>query len=302
MRKELLVLIVGSLIVVASISVYFVTRPRAGCYLAGALVATPTRFSFDLKKALQFYINLSTPLGLEAEYPGSKTVWLADDQALDYYSLLKIYNATGDSRALTIAAQINRSASAWGGLYAYWNPAFEAFGCYPTNTDVLWGRDVTVNPSVSGYVVRATVFSWNPTYSYLLSADQLAYRALLSLNQRDYHAAETNFALLSLIWISSGGQGFADAGFYLLGNLYQSYKLALYIISWNQLLNNPTTRSFATGYMPIVNAVSSLMSKLQSSGGGVWTGYKFSGGTMLYGEGISLANGETTSLFVLADS
>jgi hypothetical protein len=90
-----------------------------------------------MKKAEQFYSSLLTPLGLEAEYPGSKTIWLADDQALDYNSLLVISNRTGDSGALAMAAQINKSAAAWGGLYEYWNPAFEAFGCYPSSTDVL---------------------------------------------------------------------------------------------------------------------------------------------------------------------
>jgi hypothetical protein len=105
-----------------------------------------------------------------------------------------------------------------------------------------------------------------------------------------------------MMWVASGGQGFSDAAFYLQAHLYQSYKLALYIIVWNQLANNPTTRHFATSYKSIVEGVFSLMSNLQSSSGGVWTGYKFSGGTMIYGQDISLANGETTSLFVLADS
>ncbi|MGD0318787.1 MAG: hypothetical protein ABSB56_03720 [Nitrososphaerales archaeon] len=43
------------------------------------------------------------------------------------------------------------------------------------------------------------------------------------------------------------------------------------------------------------------MSKLQSSAGGVWTGYRVSNGQIPYGSGISLTNGETTSLFIIAE-
>jgi len=258
-------------------------------------------FTFDIGKALQFYLSLKTPLGLEAEYPQSKTVWLADDQALDYYALQRIYNVTGNSTALATAAEINESAKEWGGLYAYWNPAFEAFGCYPTSPEVLWGRDVTVNESVQGYAVRATEFSWNPVYPYPLFADQLAFRTLLYLHLGDYRSAETAFALLSGMWTVSRGQGFTDLALRQQGGLYQSYKLALYIIAWNQLEGNPATQRFAAGYQSIVMKVLQLMANLQSSGGGVWTGYRFSEGKMVFGENVTVANGETTSLFILAD-
>jgi len=301
MRGAILALIAASTIVVASVAGYFATVPRAGCSLEGAQAPSRVWFTFDIDRALQFYLSLKTPLGLESDYPQSKTVWLADDQALDYYALQKIYNVTGNSTALAAAAEINRSAEDWGGLTAYWNPAFEAFGCYPAGSDVLWGRDVTINGSVQGYSVRATEFSWGPVYPYPLFADQLAYRTLLYLHRGDYALAEGTFTELSWMWALSHGQGFADLALWQQGGLYQSYKLALYVIAWNQLEGNPATQGFASAYGSTVMKVLQLMAQLQSGDGGVWTGYRFSGGTMVYGENVTVANGETTSLFILAD-
>jgi len=301
MRKGVLALIAGSLVVCATFSAYLVTTPRVGCLLEGTPAPSRVWFTFDIYKALQFYLALRTPLGLEAEYPQSKTVWIADDQALDYYALQKIYNITGNSTALAAATEINESARNWGGLYAYWNPAFEAFGCYPASSDVLWGTDVTIKGSVDGYAVRATEFSSDPLYPISLFADQLAYRTLLYLHLGDYFIAEGMFASLSGMWTVSGGQGFTDLALWQQGGLYQSYKLALYVIVWNQLEDNPATQQFAAGYSSIVMKVLQLMANLQSSGGGVWTGYRFSGGKMVYGGNLTAANGETTSLFILAD-
>jgi hypothetical protein len=301
MHKGVLALVACFLVVAAGFTAYLATTPRAGCYMEGTRAPSRVWFTFSIEKALQFYLSLKTPLGLEREYPQSTTVWLADDQALDYYALQKIYNVTGNSTALAASDEINGSARGWGGLYAYWNPAFEAFGCYPTDADVLWGRDVTVNKSVQGFAVKATEFSWDPVYPYPLFADQLAYRTLLYLHLGDYRAAEGEFALLSGMWAVSGGQGFADLALWQQGGLYQSYKLALYVIAWNQLEDNPATQSFASGYASIVGGVLQLMANLQSSGGGVWTGYRFSDGKMVYGDNVTAANGETTSLFILAD-
>jgi len=42
------------------------------------------------------------------------------------------------------------------------------------------------------------------------------------------------------------------------------------------------------------------MSRLQASDGGVWTNYKVESGQLDFGQSVSLENGETTSLFVLA--
>lgn len=40
-------------------------------------------------------------------YPGSNTIYLSDDQALDYCALLNIYNSTRNSTALSLATEIN---------------------------------------------------------------------------------------------------------------------------------------------------------------------------------------------------
>jgi hypothetical protein len=75
------------------------------------------------------------------------------------------------------------------------------------------------------------------------------------------------------------------------------------VIAWKAL--NQSDHQFAQTYVSTVNSASTIMSSLQSNGssgwpGGVWTGYRYDNGQLLYGNGVSLENGETTSLFVLA--
>ena len=257
-------------------------------------------FSFNEALAVSFYSQLSTSTGLEEEYPGSHTIWLADDQALDYYALLSTYNSTHDSDALRLAQEISGSIAQWGGFYKYWNPALEVIGSYANTTEDVCGTDQTIGVS-QGYTVKAVVFNSCPGFQYSLFADLLAYHVLLDLHGQDCGGAESEFSTLSSMW---DGHGFVDEPFQS-EHIYQSYKLAAYVIVWKVLNQNPSTRQFAQSYVSTVNDAAGIMSSLQSNGssgwaGGVWTGYRFSNGHLVYGNGVSLENGETTSFFVLA--
>jgi len=287
---------------IASLAGYFFVIPYYYCEGESAPASFSPTFSFNNGNAVKFYDNLMTPIGLETPYNGSKTVWLSDDQGLDYSALMKIYSSTGNATSLKIASEIKSSIQQWGGFYAYWNPVFEVFGSYPNSTAVISGNDITVGMS-GGYTINTTKFTPNPGFNYSEYADQLAYRVLLNLHNGNYCAAESSFNMLSGMWSSSGGKGFADKAFQDDPlHIYQSFKLALYIITWKALANVSATQRFALGYQTTAAEVAALMSSLQSPTGGVWTGYKFSAnGQMVFGQSISLTNGETTSLFVLAN-
>lgn len=256
-------------------------------------------FSFNESIAVGFYGSLMSPLGLFTDYPGSHTVWLADDQALDYFALLGLYYTTESSTALSLAQQVNSSIAGWGGFYKYWNPVFEVFGGYNTTMDVC-GTNQGISVA-QGYTIDATVFKPCPGFQYSLFADLLAYHVLLDIHEGNYTAAESEFSQLSGMW---DGHGFSDQPFQQdPTQTYQSYKLADYVIAWKALADDSFTRQFALGYDSTVHGVAAVMSKLQSSAGGVWTGYRVSNGQISYVDGSpSATNGETTSLFILASA
>ncbi len=263
---------------------------------ATTTTTTTATSGFSDGAALGFYEGLNTPLGLLADHPGSNTVWLADDQALDYYALLDVYDSTGNAAALSLANQLNKSIAGWGGLLGYWNPAFEAFGSFPDNTTVMCGINHGINVT-DGYAINATEFKACPGFDYSLFADLLAYRVLLEVHFGNFTGAESDFRTLNGMW---DGYGFRDQPFNQT-HMYQSYKLADYVLAWKSLADEPATAQFAQGCLPTLQGVEAVMSRLQAPTGGVWTGYEASKGQVIFGDEISLTNGETTSLFVLAD-
>jgi hypothetical protein len=265
-----------------------------GC-LSRITLNTYTHFTFNYTAALLYYSSLATPTGLEVVYPGSHTIYLADDQALDYYALLKIYNVTGNPEAISLARRIYSASLVYGGLFKYWNPVFEVVGSYPNTTQPMSGVDVTLG-YIDGYTVRATVFSVNPAFNYSAYADQLAYRVLLYLHLGEYTQAEVVFGRLTKMW---SGVGFADEAY---SGVYQTYKLADYLVAWRALEMHRQTCSFAGSYLGVVKKAVSIISTLQAPSGGVWTGYESVNNSLVYGSGVSLTNGETTSLCILADS
>jgi hypothetical protein len=257
-------------------------------------------YQFNVAAAVGFYENLSTPVGLFTDYPGSHTIWFADDQALDYYALLKAYDTTHNDTALTLAQQVNDSVSKWGGFFRFYNLVFVVIGQYPPDDEVMCANAQPDKVGSSqGYTINATVFSSCPGFQYSLFADHLAYHVISDLHSGNPTKAESDFSELNSTW---DGYGLRDQPFEQdPTHTYQSYKLADYIIAWKSLADNPATAQFAQKYLATVQSVEAVMSKLQSSTGGVWTGYRVTDGQVVYGNGISLTNGETTSLFVLAE-
>jgi len=166
------------------------------------------------------------------DFPNSHQIYLSDDQALDYYSLLQIYRDTNSAEASLLAQGINVTMVQYGGLFHYWNPVFEILGDYgPFGNSTSNGNNVTYGTNGT-YTIKYTNFSANPNFNYSRYSDALAYRVLMDLHYKNYCLAETDFAALNATW---NGYGFVDKA--TAGGLYQSYKLADYLIAWNQLLN-----------------------------------------------------------------
>jgi hypothetical protein len=256
-----------------------------------------SKFTFNDSTAASFFLSLNTPTGLLMEYPGSKTIYLADDQALDCYALQKLYQYTENSRTLSLANQISESSQRYGGLFKFWNAAFVLLGDYPTRWNFTSGHDIPIENTTDGYQIRATTFSnFMGEGDYTKYADLELYFALYNLHSGNFSQAEKAFEIGNSYW---DGNGFTDAAFNKSSRSYASYKLAIDVIVWKALLNNSSTREFALEYSPVIQQAASVMSLLQSSSGGVWTDYKVSGGEVLVGS--SQENGETTSLFILAE-
>jgi len=240
--------------------------------------------------------------GLLQTFPESQVIYLADDQALDYYALQGIFNYTGNSLASSEAQGINNSISSWGGLYDYWNPVFVTMGDYPESWVWSNGIDQQISSFVSNgknYTIMATVFSANPNFEYYNYADQEFYCSLWSLHTGNYTAAENAFEIANRFW---NGYGFADKAFSPSNGFYTSYKLALDLIVWKSLESNANTANFANGYLSEMNNVTSIMSSLQGANGGIWTNYMINNGVVVANTSISLENGESTSLFELANN
>ena len=151
------------------------------------------RFSFNESEALTFYSNISTSLGLVTTFPNSHEIYLSDDQALDYYSLLQIYHDTSNTDATDLAQKINNTMAQYGGLFQYWNPVFEILGNYgPFGNSPANGSDITYGTNGS-YTIKYTNFSANPNFNYSQYSDALAYRVLLDIHHQNYSLAETDF-------------------------------------------------------------------------------------------------------------
>jgi hypothetical protein len=264
----------------------------------GAL-AKPENFtfqgvSFDYKDALNFYASeLNTSLGLMSTTPKGTTIYLSDDQALDYNALLKLYNETGNSTALSLADQIKSSIQRYGGLYGHWNGVFVLFGHYPTPWNFSSGNDITIGTS-GVYTIRSTIFNGviGPV-STSHYADLEMYYAMYNMQVKNYAAAEDAFISTNSLW---NGLGIADKAY---TTTYASYKLALDLVVWEMMENTTQTKQFATQYTPVLSQVASIFSALQGSDGGVYTDYVVTNGLVQH---AGQENGETTSLFVLASA
>ena len=299
MKRSILSIIITALIILGSAYSLFPFQATN----SAESVASSSTFYFSEAKAIDFYLSLNkTGFGLLTDSPGSKSVYLADDQALDYYALSDVYLTTQNSTANSLASQVNTSMLTWGGFFKYWNPVFEILGRYPnTSEPQSAGPPLTIG-NQNGFTINTTEYAPNPNFNYSQYSDQLAYRVLLKLHLGNYSTAESLFKTLNSTW---DGRGFADRAFRngSEAGTYQSYKLALFEIVWNTLQTTPSTKNFSLNFSRTVDNVSLTMSELQSANsGGVWTGYKFTNGQIEFGPLVSSQNGETTSVFVLAAS
>jgi len=255
-------------------------------------------YNFSDKSAISFYKEINTSAGLLTPFPQSNAIYLADDQALNYYSLLNIYNSTRNPIALSLADEINSTMNAkWGGLFKYWNPVFVIL-----RTNETWitengsDRNISTIQTQNGtsYLVKATIFSPNPNFNFTGYVHLELYYCIWNLHVGNYSAAKSAFQIANSYW---NGSGFKDRAFI---RKFTSYKLAVDFLAWKALESNANTTEFADGYQSLIQNMTSIMSKLHASDGGVWTNYEVGNGRVIVGSNISLENGETTSLFVLA--
>jgi hypothetical protein len=271
---------------------YFVTKLEGGQPSAvNFSVYQPT---FNFKQALNFYASeLNTSIGLMSTTPNGTTIYLADDQALDYIALLGLYDKTGNSSALALANQINASIQTYGGLFHNWNAIFVLFGDYQLPWNFSSGNKIIVEQK-GQYTINTTVFNniMGP-YNTAKYTDLELYYAIYNLKTGNYSGAEDAFIAANRLW---NGFGFADAA--VTNNAYSSYKLALDIMVWKILENSSQTEQFAIQYTPELNQVQREFSSFQQGDGGVITDYKITNGAIMP---TGQENGETTSLFVLAD-
>lgn len=311
-RKRKLVILTVALIVM--IIGAFTTFNFSSFYLRqGRPVSVKSDFTFENQTAINFYQSLNTPSGLLKEYPNSSTIYLSDDQQLDHAALVKLGN-------VSLADRIDSTMQvALGGLYGdfnssqcsygNWNGVDVVLGEYmetPCDTKFMWnthsGFDVlassVVIPNSTGYTVKETLWGGQMGSDYVHYADLDLYYCLNQLHYGDYVNAVKAFENVNKMW---NGNGFADAPYQNSSpQEYTSYKLALDLIAFKALMNDSHTEGSVVSYNSTINQVQGMMSKLQFSDGGVISNYQILNGTIQIPLN-TYENGETTSLFVLAE-
>lgn len=295
-----------SLVIVGVIIIAQVSGMKAG----GRPVAVKSTFAFNNQTATSFYNLLETKTGLLSVVPNSSVIYMADDQQLDYAALQKL----GDS---SLADEINQTMlGSYRGLFGSYNPASCTLGywngvdvvmgayfpipCNGSSWNLLIGNDVTVPSSTltnsTGYTLVATRWTGSVGSDYVSYADLDLYYSLNELHYGDYTNAVNAFEKANSFW---NGQGFADRAYNHSGE-YDSYKLALDLIAFRALMNDSHTEASVVSYNSTLNMVQSVMSRLQGGDGGVVTNYLIVNGQVTVPLN-AFENGETTSLFVLAE-
>jgi hypothetical protein len=250
-------------------------------------------FTFNDANALNFLQKLDTPTGLLQTFLGSNTIFLADDQALDYSALIKL----GDN---SLANNISSSITPYGGLYDHWNDVFVLLNQYPSS----WNFSMPFNYPVAtedGYFINVTRFTTPRGSDYETYADLDLYTSMYYLHIKNYSGAITYFQIANSYW---NGYGFADKPNNSSSNGYSSYKLALYLLAYKAIIEDPNTASQISSSTSInltITQVAEIMSKLQGTDGGVFTNYEISNDGSISIKSGTYENGETTSLFVLAE-
>ena len=300
------------LLVVVVIVVSAFEFSRSTVLREGQATVVVSTFAFSNQKAIHFFQSLGTPSGLLRVYPGSTTIYLSDDQQLDYAALTKL----GD---LTLANEVNSTLGlVLSGLYGDFNPASCSYGnwngvdvaiglylpipCQGANWNMYSGQDLSLGwnysklPSGRGFLVEETEWNGPVGSGYARYADLELYYSMNQLHFGDYGDALGAFAHANSMW---NGYGFADQA-YNASIGYTSFKLALDLIAFKELMNNSHTEGSVVAYASTINQVEGIMSRLQGADGGVATNYLITNGAVQTPQN-TYENGETTSLFVLSE-
>ena len=252
-----------------------------------------SNFKFNSSAALIFFQNLETPTGMLETFNGSKTIYLADDQALDYAAILKLNDTS-------LASKVNSSIASYGGLYHYWNAVFTLLGDNPSN-GWNWNqsRDFSFPKTVDNYTISYTDFNQSGVSlgQYEQYADRALYYSYYCLNTGSYGSAIAAFENANSYF---NGYGFADKA-YNSSNQYDSYKLAVDLMVYKALMANQNTEFMISSYSSTISQVQNIMSELQGSDGGVLANYEITSSGLLTHTQTNYENGEATSLFVLAE-
>ena len=121
MRKAVLALTIIILVALGSAVAYYLSAsvPTPSCVGNVESSSYLPTFSFGYASALHFYTTLNTTVGLYTPSPGNTSIYLADDQALDYFALTGIHNSTGNSTAALMASRLQTEIQSWGGFFRY---------------------------------------------------------------------------------------------------------------------------------------------------------------------------------------
>jgi hypothetical protein len=291
------------------------TLTNTGAYTIQSNSVPPDPINMSLQfqdaAALNYYLSLNTSTKLLSDTRGDNTIYLSDDQPLDYNALMDIHSSTGNATALALATQINNTmTSNYGSLYRFWNGVFVVFGDYPSAES--WNITGGVNqalPSDDSYKVFSTVFpvDTNSPVELRQYADIALYYAIWNAEAA---GGGGSLATADKVFLSSqsfcSNYGCKDASNVGQATAYQSFKLALDLIAYKILLETGAFNSVSSLTMTQVNAtidhMIAIANQLQASNGGVYTQYNVEDGIIVpVGSGIALAeNGETTSLFAIA--
>lgn len=281
----------------------------------GKATVVESNFTFSNPAAIRFFQNLSTPTGLLREYVNSNTIYLSDDQQLDYAALMKLGDVSlADKINSTMQVVLGGRYGAFSSTecsYGNWNGVDVVLGMYmqiPCDQNFTWnthsgfvvpaGSSNRNLPNSTGYVVEETLWGGQMGSDYTQYADLDLYYCLNQLHYGNYVDAVKAFENVNSMW---DGHGFADMAYQTSSpKEYTSYKLALDLIAFKALMNNSYTEGSIVSYTSAINQVQTVMSKLQGSDGGVITNYEIVNGQPVVPAG-TFENGETTSLFVLAE-
>ncbi|NJE53875.1 hypothetical protein E3E28_01420 [Thermococcus sp. 21S9] len=211
-------------------------------------------------------------------YPDNETIWLANDNILAV-GALKLLNSS-------LWRNVSRSLAAYG-------------VSYNGRVDPLLGRplDGFYCPEVKT-LGRINSKRFNATFTLKLEtanrscvmrdwrsyADLVVYGALSDLLRGKRDEAFRLYSHLLSMW---DGNGFRDKAF---SGVYQSYKCALFVYLYRALEEPEEGRS-------VYLSCSRILTALQSSGGGIVTGYEVKDGRVIP---VGDPNTETTSMTAIA--